>query len=54
MIKKRFTVEEMQNWNKRYKLSSDGLKVIDTYDGGEYWIRYNYNEENYNQRSNYS
>lgn len=36
MTTKRFTVEEMQNWNKRYKLSSDTLKVIDTYDGGEY------------------
>lgn len=37
MTGKRFTVEEMQNWNKRYKLSPDALKVIDTYDGGEYW-----------------
>lgn len=34
----RFTVEEMQNWNKRYKLDKETAKcVIDTFDGGEYW-----------------
>lgn len=37
MTAKRFTVEEMQNWNKRYKLDKTGKCVIDTFDGGEYW-----------------
>ena len=38
MTDKRFTVEEMQNWNKRYKLDKETAKcVIDTFDGGEYW-----------------
>ena len=37
MTEKRFTVEEMQNWNKRYKLDKTGKCVIDTFDGGEYW-----------------
>lgn len=38
MTGKRFTVEEMQNWNKRYKLDKETAKcVIDTFDGGEYW-----------------
>lgn len=38
MTAKRFTVEEMQNWNKRYKLDKETAKcVIDTFDGGEYW-----------------
>ena len=31
------TVEEMQNWNKKYKLDIDCTTVIDTIDGGEYW-----------------
>ena len=31
------TVDEMQKWNKRYKLDDSGKAVIDTIDGGEYW-----------------
>jgi len=31
------TVNEMQNWKKRYKLDDSGKAVIDSNDGGEYW-----------------
>ena len=32
------TVEEMQTWNKRFKLDmEDTTRVIDTQDNGEYW-----------------
>lgn len=31
------TVQEMQTWNKRYKLGEDTARVIDTFDDGEYW-----------------
>ena len=32
------TVEEMQNWDKRYRISKeDPTRVIDTLDGGEFW-----------------
>lgn len=31
------TVQEMQTWNKRYKLGEDTTRVIDTFDDGEFW-----------------
>ena len=38
MNNERPTVQEMQNWDKRYKISKeDTKKVIDTVDEGEYW-----------------
>lgn len=34
----RFTVEEMQNWDKRFKISKEDVtRVIDTFDEGEFW-----------------
>lgn len=37
MTKFKPTVQEMQTWNKRYKLGQDTTRVIDTFDKGEYW-----------------
>jgi hypothetical protein len=47
MTEKRFTIEEMQNWSKRFKISTeDETRVIDTYDDGEYWTVHS--NESYN------
>ena len=38
MTQKQFTVEEMQNWDKRFKISKEDVtRVIDTFEEGEFW-----------------
>ena len=38
IMEKQYTIQQMQNWNKRFKLEKeDARKVIDTFDDGEIW-----------------
>lgn len=37
----KFSIEEMQKWNKRYKLNDDSVEptiVIDSVTGEDYWL----------------